>query len=49
MTNPTELTPRERMALRVLAVMFKIIAPNQRYSHINDRMLREIFTESENG
>ena len=44
-----ELTIRERMALRVLAVMFKIIAPEQRFKHINQKMLDEIFNESEEG
>lgn len=34
-----ELTTREKIALRILAVMFKLVAPNQKYSFKNDEMI----------
>jgi hypothetical protein len=40
-----KLTTRERVALRILAMMFEIVAPNQKYKHINGKMMDEIFAE----
>jgi len=39
-----ELKFRERMALRILRVMFIIVAPD-RYAHKNQEMMNEIFRE----
>ena len=39
-----ELKFRERMALRILRVMFMIVAPD-RYAHKNQEMMNEIFGE----
>lgn len=44
-----DLTIRERVALRILAVMFEIVAPNQKYKHINEKMVGEIFKELTGG
>jgi hypothetical protein len=41
----SELTTRERIAMRILALMFEIVAPNQKYKHINGKMMDEIFAE----
>ena len=38
-----EMTTREKMALRILAVMFKIVAPNQEHSFKNAEMIDYIF------
>lgn len=41
----SDITLRERIALRVLAVMYLLLAPNRQYDHINKRMMENIFEE----
>jgi len=39
------LTTRERIALRILAVMFKIVAPDQKHNFKNTEFINEIMKE----
>ena len=47
MTN--DLTMRERVALRILAVMFQIVSPNRKYEHKNKEMISSIFADNWEG
>ena len=40
------LTRREEMALRILSVMFKLIAPDQKHAFKNDEAINFILGES---
>lgn len=42
-----DLTAREKMAMRILSVMFKIIAPDREHSFKNDEMIKFIFGEDQ--
>jgi len=41
----SSLTVRERMALSILAVMFKIVAPDQKHNFKNTEYIDEILKE----
>lgn len=45
-STKSELSLREQMALRVLAMMYRLLSPNE-HSHRTDRDLNFIFTGKE--
>ncbi len=43
--NKDVLTTREKMALKILRVMFLIIAPYQDYDHKNKHAMEDLFND----
>lgn len=43
----SNLTTREKLALRILRAMFVLVAPYQKYGHQNAELMRSLFDEKE--